>query len=402
MINLHNGCYCTEPRVNPTNWNKPGAKCDQDWFIWYRFYDPTVTDARGKIKPKLCLLKGMNKYKSLAQRRELVPMIIEKEIEHLRDFGYNPITSEYMIQRGHEEYGEIHPEMPFIDALRAALQKMDVSDSTRKGIRIITDGVEKAAFQLHLNYTPICKVSRRNLKAVLERCGENSKKWSATRYNAYRSYLLMLYRELVEQEAVAGNPVRDISKKTVIQKIRPVLSAEDRKRVREQLRESQPHFYNFVELFFHSGVRITELLSLKPGNVDLSKQVYRAVIKKGRSYREVDRTIKDIAVPLWRYFLEGCPDDMYIFGPYFKPGKKPMYAEVPSRYWKKYVKEALGIKADFYSLKHLNSTEVVTRLDEEAAATLNGHTSTAMVVKIYDVEQQKRQHNRLKGVNNQF
>lgn len=212
----------------------------------------------------------------------------------------------------------------------------------------------------------------------------------------------MLYKELVEQDAVTGNPIRDISKKTVTKKIRPVPTDDERKRIKEHLSEKHPAFYNFIQLFFHSGVRITELLSLKPGNVDLKNQRYRCIIKKGRSAREVDRTIKSIAVPLWEWFLEGCPNDHFIFGPYFKPALKAMYQEVPSRYWKKYVKKELGVTADFYSLKHLNTSEVVDQLDERAAAAQNGHKSTAMVVSIYDVKQQSRQHERLKTVNNPF
>ncbi|MEJ7740594.1 MAG: hypothetical protein WKF97_24520 [Chitinophagaceae bacterium] len=37
-------------------------------------------------------------------------------------------------------------------------------------------------------------------------------------------------------------------------------------------------------------------------------------------------------------------------------------------------------------LKHLNTTEVVDALSEEEAAKLNAHTSTAMVIEIYDVK----------------
>ncbi len=60
------------------------------------------------------------------------------------------------------------------------------------------------------------------------------------------------------------------------------------------------------------------------------------------------------------------------------------------------------IKANFYRLKHLNTTEIVDHLDELAAAQMNGHTTTAMVRKIYDTKQQQRQHEKIKTVNNPF
>jgi integrase len=273
---------------------------------------------------------------------------------------------------------------------------------TRRGILSVINGVEKAALQLRLLSTPICKITRKNIKQILERCEANSKQWSNTRYNQYRSYLMMLYTELVEQEAVPGNPIRDISKRIITEMIRIVPTSEERIKIKEHLERVHPSFGKFVELFFHSGGRTTELLQLKPSNIDLNRQVYRTIIKKGKKYREVERTIKSIAIPLWEFFLDGAPEDLFIFGPYFKPAAKPMYAEVPSRYWKKYVKKDLGVKANFYRLKHLNTSEVVDALDEQAAATLNGHTTTAMVVNIYDGKQKQRQHDRLKKITNKF
>jgi hypothetical protein len=60
----------------------------------------------------------------------------------------------------------------------------------------------------------------------------------------------------------------------------------------------------------------------------------------------------------------------------------------------------LGITADLYSLKHLNTTEVVEALDEQAAAKLNSHTSTAMVVGVYDVRNEQRRNAKIILVNN--
>jgi integrase len=402
MITLYNGCTATEPKVWPKNWKTKTASLKKEWYFWYRFYDPTVTGPNGKIKPKLILCHGVHKYKILEQRQEAMEILLRRELIKLQERGYNPITDSYMINHQEEVEGDILPETPFISALKAAASKLDVVHRTRRGILSVINGVEKAALQLRLLSTPICKITRKNIKQILERCEVSSKQWSNTRYNQYRAYLMMLYTELVEQEAVSGNPIRDISKRSVVQKIRPVPSDPDRIRIKKHLTLVHPQFYSFVQLFFHSGVRITELLSLKPSQIDLKRQIYRCIIKKGKKHREVERTIKSIAVPLWEEFLDGCPHDHYIFGAYFKPALKPMYPEVPSRYWKKYVKKGLGIEADFYSLKHLNTSEVVDMLDEQAAATLNGHTSTAMVVNIYDVKQKQRQHDRLKKITNKF
>jgi len=40
MIQLLFGCYCSELKVHPQNWQKPKASMTKDWYIYYRFYDP--------------------------------------------------------------------------------------------------------------------------------------------------------------------------------------------------------------------------------------------------------------------------------------------------------------------------------------------------------------------------
>lgn len=117
--------------------------------------------------------------------------------------------------------------------------------------------------------------------------------------------------------------------------------------------------------------------------------------------------IKDIAVPLWEEALAAASPDDYIFGSLFRPSKTKMGDDLTSRYWKRLVKEELGIDVDFYTLKHLHTTEVMDALDNGAnalaeVASHNSHTSGAMVVQIYDVKQEQRKHNRVRGLRNGF
>ena len=77
--------------------------------------------------------------------------------------------------------------------------------------------------------------------------------------------------------------------------------------------------------------------------------------------------------------------------------------------WKRHVKDALGIRADLYSLKHLHTTEVIDILESQEqsdataqAAGHNSHNSETMVIKIYDVKRGKREHDKVKGIGNAF
>jgi len=70
--------------------------------------------------------------------------------------------------------------------------------------------------------------------------------------------------------------------------------------------------------------------------------------------------------------------------------------------WYRLVKKQLGITADFYSLKHLHTTEVVEMMGSFQAAMHNGHTSTDMVSQIYDVRRKSREQATIASLDNKF
>lgn len=386
MLQLPNGCRCSVPKLSKTT---------RGWKVWYRFYDPTFP------RPKFVEIKaGLNLIPDKNERRQVATLLIDEELHKLQKRGFNPFTGTYT-DPGEIAY-EIDPATPFPDALKKAVARLDVEHHTRRDMNSITRAITTAATQLRLSNMAVGTITRRHLKLILEQCGRNSRQWSPGRYNTYRGYLMMMYKELVELEAVPGNPVRDIAKKATVQKIKTVLTDGQRQRINGELPAIDIRFFHFVHLFFHSGGRKTELLQLKPVDVDLTRQVYRCTIKKGKNRRQVERTIKDVALPYWSFFLRGCPPEKFIFGPKFYPGEKPMGVDMPSRYWQRYVKTGMGIDVDLYSLKHLHTTQIVDLLDEHAAAEMNKHTGTDMVAKVYDIRRAARQHERLKKAGNEF
>jgi integrase len=91
------------------------------------------------------------------------------------------------------------------------------------------------------------------------------------------------------------------------------------------------------------------------------------------------------------------------------PGEFPINPLQITRRWRNQVKAepskdgksgGIGIKADFYSLKHSHSTEVVDLLSTHEAAQHNSHADDSMVTKVYDIRRADRQHDRIKKLNN--
>ncbi len=40
MLQLPNGCYCSQPSIYPSNWNKASASIKDKWYVQYHFHDP--------------------------------------------------------------------------------------------------------------------------------------------------------------------------------------------------------------------------------------------------------------------------------------------------------------------------------------------------------------------------
>ena len=81
MIPLPHGCKCSELKVTPCNWESPKASTRKSWMIYYRFYDPSKTDRFPK--GKLRIVKGMNEFRTLAERQDAVRTLIDLELNQL-------------------------------------------------------------------------------------------------------------------------------------------------------------------------------------------------------------------------------------------------------------------------------------------------------------------------------
>jgi integrase len=212
----------------------------------------------------------------------------------------------------------------------------------------------------------------------------------------------MLFEQLDELEMVDHNPVKELKKKKEIIKLRKTLTNDERVRVREYLQKYQPHFYRFIQIFFHSGSRRTELLSLKVKDVNLETGEFVTLVKKGNQKRYVKRVIKNLVKGYWVQQLQRAESNHYVFSIGLLPGPHKIRVEQVSRRWKRFVKDKFGISADLYSLKHLNTDETASLLDLNAAAIHNGHTSTQITKLHYAFGEEGRMMQRLKDVKNEF
>ncbi|RYE32379.1 MAG: hypothetical protein EOP48_31075, partial [Sphingobacteriales bacterium] len=364
MILLPNGCKCSEPKVSPSNWESPKASLKKNWYIYYRFYDPSEKEKYPK--GKLRIIKGMNEAKTVGERQEIVRALIHLELGELKTMGFNPILERHITPL--DQLHSINPDTPLLQALQGALTKASFNERTYADIKSVLKYVEKAALLLRLDYLPVKEIRPSHLLLLLEQCGKIKERWSANTYNAYLKYLSILFGQLLQHQAVEFNPARDLKKKKNVRKLREILSPEECQQIDDFTKEYDEALWRFIHIFFHSGSRNTEILRVQGEHVNLKKQKVKYLVLKGQQHEWVERTIKDIALPFWQSALENCGPKDYVFSVGLKPGKKPIRPEQITRRWRTHIKKKLGIECDFYSLKHLNTDQTAAALDLKTAA----------------------------------
>ena len=178
----------------------------------------------------------MNRFKTLNERREATSQLSENELHQLKEKGYNPITGKFPLVK----CGSIEPGTGFIEALRKAYDLLKLEGTTLLDIKSSIKFFEVAAQKMGIERMEIQSVKRRHLRQMLEMCGELKKSLSAYSFNNYRAYLMMLYKTLLEQDAVETNPVKDIPKQQSIQRIKRILNREERLKVDLHLKDVDP------------------------------------------------------------------------------------------------------------------------------------------------------------------
>ncbi len=421
LIQLYDGCYCSQFSVYPPNWNRAGASLKKDWYIFYRFYDPAQQDHPRYHGVKPCQVKGMNSYTTLGARRQMTEELLRQEREMIIEKGYNPITRVFMKPDEAPVVRHIIPaDTGLAKALQQAFDRLEKkfrpsSPEQVISLRTVLTHFNKAAAMVRQDKVPIDKLTLSSIILVLDQVGVNKgDKWTNANYNFYRSKLMMLFKELMQVSPVEINFPKLLETRKVTRLKRKVLTEEECLILDRELRKDNYRLWLIMHLFFHSGARTTEFLRLKVSDINLQRMEARYLIKKDKVNREEDRPLKEISLPLWEVALidpktrQRARPDQYIFSVGLVPGNRTIRREQISRRWRRWVKKKYNgeggkplITADWYSLKYLNTTQLSEIYDEALAARLNKH-SVAMTKKHYDVGSKNRMDQLIRGAGNAF
>lgn len=373
--------------ITPDNWESGGKETlSEQWVIRYRYYHHD-----GQVK-NVWISDFNHGFDTLTERRKQLRDALAFEINRLENNGWNPILKEYAIPINRVAAAdEVSKFMTFVDALTFADTKIKVSAETRKQEtdcllkQIISEAKKQgiAGKQMH-------EVTRKNLKEIIEKCSINkfTKKHSADKYNRLRKVLCYYYKELLDYEVTDSIIPASLNKeKQATKKVAAEISPEMQKKVSQYLKDHFYPFYLYLQVFYNSTPRSTEMMRLQVKDVDLKNQRIKFLIKKGNRYTEKYRVIPDIAVKWWRQILGNAPNDWYVFGKGLQPSETPIKAYQINKRWYRLISqnEAFkGVGITFYQLKHLRLTDVADSIGIDEAAKL-GAENEKTVAKHYDM-----------------
>ena len=395
MILLQNGCKRSEFNVSPKNWKTTKADVKSVWYADCRFYDPNhaILFPKGKI---IRIKGGINRLTNL-QAKQLTLRTAIKEMDEKLDKGYNPFNEHRLLDDEQDDtpLKTVLPTTNFLKAFNFALSKSDKVKESKADAGSVLKSLTAAATTLGFSTMSIGDIEVKHIKMLLDECHRSNPRFSAKRFNKAKAYLSGMFRLLVELGAASGNmalaisPMRETPSKPLM------FTDNDIEKIKKHLWDYNRPFYKFMMLFYYSGGRIKELFSLKGSDVDLTQQTYTTLVKKGKQ-RWVKRTIRNVALELWKEQMQTCGPNDYVFSNDLLPGAVQINSKQVTRRWMLHVKKPLGIEATFYKLKHLNTDRTVEALSIKTAAGQNGHASTKMVETVYAYNEQKRIHNALK------
>ena len=356
MKNLNFGCKRSDFLVTNSN---------DDWFIQCRFYEPD------REKP-FTYRRRLNRFKSESERKKIEKLLLKQMSTLIDEKDYNPRTKQFMFA---DE--ELNPNLSLLESLDLALKNKVYTHEHRKVVECALNKFKKCTQQLELDFLKIKDTELFHVKKILEAC-----KLTNYSYNQYKKMLSSLFTDLVDEACLKVNPCTGIkSKKHVVEK-KEIFTDKELERVTERILNDVPCFYNFYKIFYMSGCRVPEMLGLKAKDVNLEKQEFTILLKKGGLDVREKRAIVPDALEFWQRQMSEIKDEDFVFSYGFIPGEKQLNRDYVYKFWKNKVR----IKT-IYTLKHTWLDKV-----EEAhysAQIMAGHRDDR-TTSIYTVGREKR------------
>ena len=318
------------------------------WYVYFYFRNE-VTGIYG-AKSKFNHHAGINKYKTISGRKNFANLLIETLTEMLQR-GYNPYKKTINASR---KLAFEATNKTVLEAINQAIsdKKNTWAASTAAGIIFRVEKFVEFAKKHEFVYENSTTLKRIHVIEFLKTINARE---TATSVNNYRSAISSVFAQMVKNNDLEYNFVKDISK----EKANPIKNHPFTKKqiaeIKEYLQKNDPYLLQFIRVLAYSFLRNREVIRLQVKDIDLKNNFF-SIKTKTKSLDRVYVTdqLREIFsnMELHKYDL-----DDYVFTPYNKPGKwerdeKGKTDHFGKRFKKVKKKFNLGIEYGIYSFRH--------------------------------------------------
>jgi hypothetical protein len=144
-------------------------------------------------------------------------MLLQEEAK-LNNYGYNPIEKSYLIQPPDDrelQNNKKDNQANFLDALNIAYAQLFCDHKTLLNVKSCIKYVSESVISLNYDKLPVNQIRKKHIKLLMNHC-RKKRKMSERTWNAYRSYLMMLFEQLDELEIIDHNPAKNPLDKTFL------------------------------------------------------------------------------------------------------------------------------------------------------------------------------------------
>jgi integrase len=354
------------------------------WYIYFSVRSPRS----GKMVVKK-IYKGLFIHKSKKKRYEAANQIIEKYTQMLRA-GYNFLEDEstaiYTDSLQYHNTAQIYKQQKkanrsfnyfacrFIDQHSAGLEHSTILTYKSK-LRIFNTWLMREG----MDDADITAIDNPVILKFFEFLNIE-KKSSGVTYKKYKNTLHILFEYILDQKAIAYNPVQRITKcLRVVDEAPKAIHLDHLQEIVKRLKE-QPALYLFAMFEYYCFLRPgREIRMMKISWIDVGTGIIR--IPKSFNKTKIDKNpiIPDefLRILMEDYNLHTYPKDFYVFGRYGEPGILHLGKNTMAARFMK-IRRELNLPADYmlYSFKHTgNSMLRRSGANGYERQMQNGHTS---------------------------
>lgn len=335
------------------------------WHVWFNFKNPKTGkfDNSSKFKFK----HGINKYKTVAQRKEFGKSLVRVYATLLEE-GFNPYTKESAAG-----FHLVQKDISLKNALQMAYDQkaVDLAASTRKDweyrLKKFLEYAEAAGFA-DFNINDVGTFHIASFLNYMADSGQGPKS-----INNFRACLSGLWGKLANDTIATSNPVTVLKKrKENPQKNKP-FTPEEITEIKNYLLANDPGLLTFIRFVAFAFLRPVEVVRLKVGDIDLKNN--RLSVKTKTETRATVRIIPQLAEEIQKMQLHNFAKTDFVLTAAYTAGKWEAKENTRTKFFSDRftkVKDHFGFGSEYgiYSIRHSFALDLYNSFIAEGLTTV--------------------------------